>query len=75
MKRLEDGCSEDVLTMKVAVRSPDGAAVDAVRQLLSPWHVEYVSPERADIVMAYKTFGEFGKTSVLVPSWSIIRQV
>jgi len=37
--------------VKDAIRSPYAAA-DAVRQLLSTWHVEYVSPEKADIVIA-----------------------
>jgi len=47
--------------MKVAITSPEDMAVEAVRRLLSPWHVEYASPEKADVVMAYKTFGEFGE--------------
>jgi len=40
--------------MKVAIRSPDGGAVEIVRQLLSPWLVEYVPPEKADAVIAHR---------------------
>jgi len=57
--------------VKVAITGPEDTAVEAVRQLLSPWHVEYLSPEKADVVIAYETVEEVGKATVLIPSETV----
>lgn len=42
--------------------------METVRQLLSPWLVEYVPVEEVDMTVANKTTQESDKVTVLVPS-------
>ena len=53
--------------MKIAVISPDSKAVNVVRQLLSPWHVDFPNLDEADVVVAYKTLKDTGKATVIIP--------
>jgi len=54
--------------MKIAVVSPDSKAEEVIRQLLSPWHVNFSSVDEADIVVTYKTLKNTGKATVIIPS-------
>lgn len=53
--------------MKIAVVSSDSKAEEVVRQLLSPWHVNFSSLDEADVVVAYKTLKDTRKATVIIP--------
>ena len=53
--------------MKISVVSSDSKAEEVVRQLLSPWHVNFSSLDEADVVVAYKTLKDTGKATVIIP--------
>ena len=54
--------------MNISIISSSNKAEKIIMQLLSPWHVCYSTPDRADVVISYKDWRNTGKTTVIIPS-------
>ena len=54
--------------MKIAVVSSNSKAEEVVRQLLLPWAVDFSVPDKADVVVTYKTLKNTGKETIVIPS-------
>lgn len=61
---------EEAGILKVAVAGKTSEAAQVIRQLLSPWDVSFTSPDKAEIVVAYKEKPLEEKNTIVIPSGS-----